>query len=355
MNPVILKHKILSLEEKYYSKDWKVFSQDDIDLLETSKRTVSAWSHNPWTGNVDHKLYKGAPFLLPFTEFKIIKYQNCSLRSQFPRPSGLGQYHSPVMNLNNKYEGELFSAENYGTVTFPHFIQDSLPMIGFCKDILKDNKDIKILLSYQNKTVLNYIWEKFGLQNEILFQPDNISNDPYPSPNFNFFESKNCYIFDSNFEVPVESWNTFFYEEINDSFLKNVKTEDRYVIYCPRYRNRRIFNEDKLILALQHACKKIGKEFIIYESEKFSFDQTIHIFNNLYAMVAANGGVCYNAIFARKNIKVFEFVFTQQLNNIYPIASALDAEYYGLPVNSHVSHAGFYVSDEHIDGIAARL
>lgn len=341
MNPKLIKTKTLEESEKYYWWPIKTLLDEDKKIIDEAKTDHSPW--NTSQSMVDFpSIHRGEYFKLPYNEYSIVKYENTSLRVQYPRSSGWGQYHWPHYNQDNNYSGEIFGIMCYGNPLWQHFIQDSLPMLWFARELLQAKPQIKVLMTYDKKEHIDFVWDKFELKNEILYMPDVI-------PDFNHFPAKNTYIFESNFEVPLHWWNNFFFKEINFLFNKNIPYEQKNIIYCKRNINRKIFNEQELIEMLQKKSTELNKNFIVFEAEKVDFLTNVDIFRNAYAIVAPHGGANYNIIFSHPGTKFFEFTFTDCMYTLYNIASGIGLDYYMIPYPGNNNTPGIIVKKEHID------
>jgi hypothetical protein len=348
MYPETVKHKHLTAEEREIKYQIKMLCEGDEDILDIAKT-----SHLPYKMYDEIQSYprfhRGESYLLPFTDYKIFKYNNCSLITAYPRANGWGQYNFPSYNYDEAYTDEYYSIHCFCNNLWQHFVIDALPMLWFGRDILIDNPQIKVMMIYKNKSVIDYIWKKFELKNEIVFVPDELDAPKH-------YPAKNTYILDTNFDVPCHWWNQFVYKGVNDLFIKDEETSGENIIYCKRNHTRSVSNEIELIFTLKNVADILGKNFIIFESENRSFEDNVKLFNNAYAVIAPHGGANYNVIFSPPGTKFFEFTFIDQMNSLFLISAGIGLDYYMIPIRGTTASTGkFHVEEKYILEIANKL
>lgn len=348
MYPETIKHKQLTEQERFIDYPIQVLCDEDKDTLDLAKTT-----HLPYKMYDEiqsyPKFHRGEKYLLPFTDYKIFKYNNCSLVTAYPRHNGWGQYNFPNYNYDNNFTDEYYSIHCFCNNLWQHFMIDAVPILWFGRELLLENPHIKVMMIYHNKDVLNYIWKKFGLKNEIVFVPDELDAPKH-------YPAKNTYIFDTNFDIPCHWWNSFVYRGINELFLQDEETNGKNIIYCRRNHTRSVANENELILALQSAAELLNKDLIIFESEHRSFEDNVKIFNNAYAIIAPHGGANYNVMFAPPKTMFFEFTFIDQMNSLFLISAGIGLDYHMIPIRGTTASTWkFNVEEKHILKIVEKL
>jgi len=348
MYPEVVKHKKLNETEKYICYPIKTLLEDDKDILDLAKTTHLP--HKMYDEIQDYpKFHRNEKHLLPFTDYKIFKYNNCSLVTAYPRKNGWGQYNFPSYNYDEQYTDEYYSIHCFCNNLWQHFMIDAVPILWFGRDLLLENPQIKVMMIYHNKQVIDYIWKKFNLKNEIVFVPDELDAPKH-------YPAKNTYIFDTNSDIPCHWWNQFVYKGINELFLQGEETLATNIIYCKRNHTRSISNENELIFALQSVAEILNKKFVIFESEHNSFEENVKIFNNAYAIIAPHGGANYNVMFAPPKTKFFEFTFIDQMNSLFLISAGIGLDYFMIPIRGTTASTWkFHVDEKYISKIVDEL
>lgn len=328
----IIKQKILTHEEKYYSYPVKVLDENDISLLNTSRTTGLKHFNTDW---MDHPRYwNNEKFKLPFNTYSIVEYEDVyfnNIRKHLP-PYDDGNRIEILTKESSidscEYIEKVFPALNFGGCEWQHFIQDILPILIFAKDFLDKNLDVSIMLyeQLQHKAFAKYFLDKLEIKNPICYTP---YYWPFTEEK-TIYKCKKLYNFECDNQMPVYWWNNFFYKDISNQ-LTNRDSLKNNLIYCRRTNNRVFSNEDEVRKVLQNYANMNNLNYIEFEEHNYTMQQKEDIFKDAHTVVSPHGGANYHIIFCSAGAKFIEYTFVDCMYSLYNIASSLDLDYYMVP------------------------
>lgn len=341
----IIKEKLLSKKEKYYSYPVKTIDTEDVALLDQSKTTglISFGKKEIFYP----RFWKGEKFRLPQNEFTLRKYEDVKIKlksqglpynDEGDRVEICADWYPHVNELD-----KVFPLSNYGANCWQHFVQDNLPILFFSRDFLINNPDVVILTYLENdsrweqwnknrtqSSVREYFFDKLGIKNQVVEFPWRYYLDKVEYS----AKCNELYNFESNVQLPVFWWNNFFYREISEFLWKDEEPSlKNNVIYVRRNEtiSRRFSNEGEVVNCLSEYSKNNNLNFVIFEAKDHTLDEISSIFRDAHTVIAPHGGANYNIIFCPKGIKFVEYVFTDCMYSLYNIASSLELDYYMVP------------------------
>lgn len=328
----IIKQKILTEDEKYYSYPIKVLNEEDALFLDKS-RTKGLISFGK--REINHpKFWRGEKFKLPQNEFTIQKYEDIKFKlkaQELPyndegdRVELCADWYPHVHELD-----KVFPLVNYGGGSWQHFVQDNLPILIFARDFLIENPDVCILCCNTPRDIREYFFNKLGIKNSVIEYP------------FRFYlnkveysvKCKELYNFECNVQTPVYWWNNFFYKDISNYLWKNEQpTLRNNLIYLKRNQSltRKFNDENNIIEVLYNYASSNDLNFIIFESENYTMKEKASIFRDAHTIIGTHGGANYHIIFSPKGTKFIEYTFIDTMHSLYNIASSLEFNYYMVP------------------------
>jgi hypothetical protein len=348
----VIKQKLLTEDEKYYSYPIKVHSEKDALILDQAKTTGMIFFGKR---EINYpKFWRGEKFKLPQNEFTIRKYEDIKFRI---KPELLPYFDEGtrvelISDLYpHKYEfNKVFPLVNFCGTSWQHFSQDLLPILSFARDFLIENPDV-IILTYPivYPYIRDYFFKKFNIKNKVLSIPASFDSNRTLDfiAELEFYAKCNeLYNFESNIQVPTEWWNSFFYRDISNLLHKDeVPSTRNNVVYLRRGKElyRTIYNDEEVIETLSNYSKKNNLNFIIFEHQNYTIEQQAEIIRNAHTIVASHGGNSCNVIFAPKGAKFIEYTYIDTLYSMYNMASSLELDYYMVPNRGDLTTLGIYV------------
>lgn len=337
----VIKQKLLTENEKYYSYPIKVHSEEDALLLDQSKSEGMIFFGKKQINYP--KFWRGEKFKLPQNEFTIRKYEDIKFRLKteylpyFDEGTRIELFSD---SYPHRYElDKVFPLVNFCGDIWQHFSQDLLPILSFSRDFLIENPDVIIVTYNHPPQIREYFFKKFNIKNRVL---------TYPLRGFEFSAKCNeLYNFECNVQLITEWWNNFFYKDISNILHENEPPSTRSnVVYLRRNENlyRSIYNDKEVIETLSKYAKDNKLNFIIFEYQNYSMEETASIIRNAHTIVASHGGNSCNIIFAPKGAKFIEYTFIDTMNSMYNMASSIELDYYMVPNRGDLTTPGITVN-----------
>lgn len=217
-----------------------------------------------------------------------------------------------------------------------HFLIEILPRIIFCINyinnnfILFKNKNIIFILYYNQSFIHNYL--TILINNSIKdiqiiqYNPNIIYNIP------------NCY-----FYTPTVCGNPTYesIELVENTFNLSNHNIHNIFIYRKDILDRTISNFKQCIDSL---TPKFGN-FIIFDSDKFTTQESITLFKNANLVIASHGAGLSNIIFSNKHTKVIEFIPEDNPNLCYYHLSKLkNINHFIIPIENYDGNGPFRVN-----------
>jgi hypothetical protein len=338
----IIKEKILTEEEKYYSYPIKVSNSFDADFLDQSKTTGMIFFGKREFSYP--KFWRNEKFKLPFNEFYIREYEKVSFevvsnhlayfdegdRIRFVSPDN----DTIFSEYSELHFNKVFPALNFMGYLWQHFVQDVLPILYFGKEFLNENSDVVILL-YEGipEDIVNYFLGAFKINNQVQYIP-------YSGK---IISADHLYKFETNVQIPTYWWNNFFYEGIHKIVNENKNHSRKNLIYTKRLYRRTVLNEDEFKEVLKEYAHQNNLNFIEFESEHYDIEERVNIFNDAHTIVSPHGGANYHILFAPKGCKFIEYTFADSMYTLYNIASSIELDYYVVPGGGNNTTISFEV------------
>lgn len=334
---------------EYYNYPILTADEEDRLLLDTSmtnyqeffpleKKSEYNWSDG--TPMMQYpKFHRKEKFQLPVNDYYIKQYDSALVKIHFGTVEnyrcGEGRKVEIIGNTN-KYDIEkAYPLLNFEARSWQHFMQDSLPILMFGLDFLKQNPEIDILIyeptSWIKDTFLE-VMSYFNLDNKVIFIPYGVEI---------VLGIKTLYNFEANPTVPVCWWNNWFYEEAHKLF--NQSNENKNVIIIARQKSRYIENFDEISDTLEQYALQNNLNFYKIDPGSFHPRELFSIFNKAHTVLCPNGGASFNMMFCNKNTKFIEVGFTEWSYILYNIASAIKLKYYVLPIKGHNHTLSYYL------------
>lgn len=275
----------------------------------------------------------------PFTNIKILKRNNVALKRHGKTPLSIHSQYE--IKKTNKYpnieKGLCFIGK--GTPYWGEFIQDWLPYLFFCKDLLKKDSSIIIITKEMNCfDSYNYIIKNIlGLSNNTYFiEEDNIIivkelyeykiKGPFASGLFPYIAHCTC---------PIVLYKNMF-DYVNNIYLKNKYEKQDLMIYTKRNNgdtNRRlIINEYKIEKILKKYCIKNNLRYISFFYKDYSMEDRIKLFNSAKVIVGQHGSANFHTVFCKKNTKIIEYIFIKDCHSTQLTNLSYDLDYWQIPV-----------------------
>ena len=218
-------------------------------------------------------------------------------------------------------------------------MQDYLPYLYFARDLLYNNKHIKIICTTSNKYFDSFefiIKNILNLSNEILFLNINYNmdfkelyeiklNGPFSSGLFPYIGHCTC---------PVILYKNLRNYILNN-YLISIKYEPKYLIYTRRNtgnKSRYIINEDYIINLLQSYCKITNLEFINFYYNDYKLDDRVKLFYNAKIIIGVHGSANFHTLFCNNNVKIIEFICIKDCHSTQLVNLAYNFNYWQIPI-----------------------
>ena len=221
----------------------------------------------------------------------------------------------------------------YNIQNYYHFIYDTLPYLYSFFKLRKKNKDIKLLMSYNE--LLPFVNECLELldihKNDIIIHnKNNIYNNLYlgnslthdglsnNAPRKEIFEIYNIMI---NNALSKSINHNLYYEKIyisRRSWINNKLSDNIGTNYTTR---RKLMNEDDLVKILNN------NNFTEIFGENYSMIEKIKLFYNAKFVIGAIGSTIINCLFCNKNCKIITLVSPYFLDINYRIIYLFNKNY----------------------------
>ena len=367
--------KLIYNEKKNINKLVKCLEKDKIDLRNiphqpgefSAKPFKFTTTCEPNKGGDYYAYYTGSKQLAtfeknmktPFTDIKILKHNNVELK----------RYGKTRLSIHSQYEtkksDKIYNIEKglcfigKGIPTWGEFIQDWLPYLFFCKDLLKRDSSIIIITKKMNYfDSYDYIIKNLlGLSNNTYFIEMNNSiivkelyeykiEGPFASGLFPYIGHCTC---------PIILYKNMF-DYVKNIYLKNKYEKQDLMIYTKRNNGdtttRMIINENKIEELLKKYCIKNNLIYVSFFYKNYSMEDRIKLFNSAKVIVGPHGSANFHTLFCNKDVKIIEYVFTKDCHSTQLINLSYDLDYWQIPVPEHGQFEKFItISDSSIESM----
>ncbi len=225
--------------------------------------------------------------------------------------------------------------------TWAHFIQDGLHFLVFARDFLRAHPDLPIFLhGTADEPVLRVIKNELGIQNPLIFFPPPIVNPRR-------YGVRSLYLCRFLPKSHLFSCAPALRRRVN-GLLASPSTAKTRLVYLSRknQKSRRVKNEAELRAFLARQAEEMGLEFVPWESEKYSFEETMGFMRSAKILVAPHGGANMHSYWLSPGTTFVEFVLPRQMETLMSIACSVGLDYWMLPAMD---------GDHHSEGFTAEL
>ena len=172
----------------------------------------------------------------PFSNIQILKHSNVTLKRKYKTRLSIHCQYDIYPNKSKSVINKAFCFILKGIPTWGEFIQDWLPYLFFCRELLKNDSSIQIITKKMPFDSYNYLLNNIlGLNNKTIFIEQNQSicidelyefkvNGPFASGLFPYQAHCTC---------PIVLYKNM-YDFIQNTYLKNKYENQDILIYTKR-------------------------------------------------------------------------------------------------------------------------
>jgi hypothetical protein len=274
----------------------------------------------------------------PFTNIKIIKHKCVKLKRKKKTPLSIHCQYDIIPSKEKYNFRKAFCFILKGGPTWGEFIQDWLPYLFFCKDLLEKDSSIKIITKEIGFDSYNFILKKIlKLNNETIFikKKQNLIIDELYEFKINGPFASGLFPYQGHCTCPIILYKNMF-QFIQENYLKNKFKKQNILIYTRRNNGdtttRMVKNEMILENYLKDYCKLNNLKYISFFYKNYSFEDRIKLFNSAKIIVGCHGSANFHTLFCNKNIKIIEFIFVKDCHSTQLVNLSYGLEYWQIPV-----------------------
>jgi len=276
--------------------------------------------------------------ITPFSHLKIKKYTNKIISK--PSKPKLSIWPQFFIHHNNNIGYDADSCLCMilkGGQAWGEFMLDIYPYIYFCKELLDNNPNIKIITKTPNFDSHDFLIKYLDINNDIIYLKDleslKIKNlyiietiGPYASGLFPYQAYGN---------IPVCLYrNTYNYLQNKLNF----KSDKKIMIYTMRNtgNNRRsVKNESEIINLLEKYCQNNQYLFVPFFYNNYTVEERIKLFNCANIVIGVHGSANFHAYFCKPNTRVIELICVKDCHSIQLPALSFGLDYWQIPIKNY--------------------
>ena len=193
-----------------------------------------------------------------------------------------------------------------GGHTWQHFMANTLPLLVYSRDFLKDNPDINLLLYEPHFDSLLEILKRLEIVNKVI----------WVSPvKFSHFSVDTIYISNYYPSHHADDWHPKPMLELTQQSLHKYDGECTNLVYFNRgdsvANNRSLHNQELLKHTLKKLAERKNLNFIDFYHGKYSPEERFNIMEQTKIAVGCHGGALYHMFFFKSNTTMIEIVFPE--------------------------------------------
>ena len=231
---------------------------------------------------------------------------------------------------------------------FQHCTQDLIPRIIACKDWLKQNIGVSLLLPYNPHL---FWWLNMyinDIKNNIIFT--HASYVKAYDTNINIY---------TDMITPLHRCEMVPYSLYLNMNIINKNVVDKYIIVFDRSKcSTRVIDNTKLLKIIQPYATKYNLELLILNPDNIDKNKLVDYMKECRGVIAPHGGANYNVLFMRRTENIIdkhrffiELVANKYLHHTYHIALGSKINYKAILCNG--SHYEYTLDFDEIDVINA--